>query len=387
MGARPRITRLRAATLGTVFGIVIGTSAVVTLIPSAPGGPVASSPSATARHAPSLLMGRRVVIGGTTMASVVTDAIDAFEIVGPDGSSRGFPLSGVAIGTPSFDGEDRLAYWSRQSVDGGEYRLAIWSAATHDARVIFEEPGVLPGGAPVWTADGRAVIVGVRRDCVGPTRVFRVNVDGSGAVMLTGAPALIGLNAIYFDDDIILIDRLQAVSVPPRSTCAASVGSPVGSYAVLDARTGAVRKVVAHAPSARELHVSRSGVVAELTLHFESASHPLRVFAAAQPDVDLVSYDDPRGITSPYFWPGRTELVFTQDGGITALDYTSSSLRSFAVPVPGAVVAGFDPTGQSLMLRTDAGYAVAERSGDDLHLRADVSYKLAGSPSLLGVLR
>ena len=344
---------LVAAAVGVLALIVVG--AVV--LSGRAALPVATSPSASTSLAglgPRLLLAHRAVLdvgpGGTP--TVVTQAFDAFSILSPDGRAANYPISGVAVGTPKFDGQGRIAYWARASVSTGEYRLAVWEAVTKQERTLLTLGGESPAGDPTWTSDTRAVLVAIKPTAGDQVRLLRVNADGSGSAAVSDPAPAVGV--VYADDGVI-------------------VGIRGGNYVVLDARAGQTIRAKPHQPVASELGANEGGIVWELVRPFESETGPLRIWRSSDPSVTLATVDQ-RGVETPVFWPGRSEVVFVRGTSVYSIDYdTGASRELLSFPDAPRLVA-FDPTGAVLVVRYGTGFAAFERSGDGLRPRTDLQF-------------
>jgi hypothetical protein len=337
--------------------------------------PVAASPSVsppTTEARPYLLLAHRAVIdtgpGGTPI--VVTQAFDAFRILAADGSRTDHALSGVAVGSPAFDGASRVAYWSRTTVNSGTYRLAVWSVTTRQERTLLTLADEAPSGDPVWTADGRAVIAATRTAAGDHVRMLRVDAAGAGSTVVADTPAAVAIGPIYADESVIVGLRAQ-------------------SYVVLDARTGQVRsETPVRQPRASEFIATRAGTVAELVRTFEAEPGPLRIWAAASPDKTLAAVEQ-RGIDTPLFWPGRSEVVFVRGTTVDAIDYLSGATRTVVDGSDSVRLLAFDISGDLLAVQTGNRITVFERSGADLHVRTDLQFAEASASlgEVIGVFR
>jgi hypothetical protein len=348
-GAAP----LAAAAVGVFALIVVGAAVLSGRVTF----PVSASPTASASLvglSPRLLLAHRAVIdvgpGGTP--TVVTQAFDAFSILSPDGRAANYPISGVAIGTPKYDGQGHIAYWARAGVGTAEYRLAVWEAATNQERTLLTLRNETPGGDPTWTSDTRALIVAIKAPAGDQVRLLRVNTDGTGSAVISDAAP--GVGVVYADDAVI-------------------VGIRGGNYVVLDARGGQTIRAKLRQPVASDLGANQGGVVWELVRPFESESGPLRIWRASDPTVTLASVDH-RGVETPVFWPGRSEVVFARGTGVYAVDYNTGASRELLSLPEAPRLVGFDPTGSVLVVRHGTSFLTFERSGDGLRPRTDLQF-------------
>ena len=347
---------LAAAAVGVLALIVVG-AAVLSGRATLPPAASPSASTALVSSSPRLLLAHRAVIdvgpGGTP--TVVTQAFDAFSILSADRRAASYPISGVAVGTPKFDGQRRIAYWARASASTGEYRLAIWEAATQQERTLLtlgSDGDESPAGDPTWTSDTRAVIVAIKATSGDQVRLLRVNADGSGSAVVSDPAPAVGV--VYADDAVI-------------------VGIRGGNYVVLDARAGQTIRAKPHQPVASELGANEGGIVWELVRPFESETGPLRIWRSSDPSVTLATVDQ-RGVETPVFWPGRSEVVFVRGTSIYSIDYdTGASRELLSFPDAPRLVA-FDPTGAVLVVRYGTAFAAFERSGDGLRPRTDLQF-------------
>lgn len=331
------------------------------------------TPSGTPALAqPKLLVANRLITdrGPGGMPIVTTDAFESFEILSTSGAVKTYALSGVAVGTPVFDGRSRVAFWKRPSLAGGAQSLAVWDIVSGLERVLLTLSDEPPGSGLLWTADSRSLILWPRTPGSNSQgRLMRVDPSTGDVRVIALNPLTNSVRPVFADDDVI-------------------VGVGVRGYVVIDARSGELRtEVPLRQPYASEFTASPDGSVLELVRPFESSAGPLRIWSARSPSTTFATVAE-RGIDSPLFWPGRTEAVYTEGTGISAIDYRTGATRlvaSLAEP-PGLVV--FDAAAEFLVAYDASGYLIMERSGDGLRPRTDLRFP--GSTSLrdvLGVIR
>lgn len=376
LGRTPR----RASDRTLAFAAVTLTSVIVVILS---GGflsmratqPVAASPSVSPPAAPAglyLLVAHRAVLdtgpGGTP--TVVTQAFDAFRILASDGSQTDHALSGVAVGTPAFDGASQVAYWSRTAVNSGTYRLAVWSVTTRQERTLLTLTDASPNGDPMWTADGRAVIAVTRTAAGDHVRMLRVDAAGASSDVVADTSAATALAPIYADDSVIVGLRAQ-------------------TYVVLDARTGQVTsETPVRQPRASDFIATRTGMVLELVRTFESGAGPLRIWQVTSPSRTLATVEQ-RGVETPLFWPGRSEAIFVRGAAVDAIDYQSGATRTVMTFPDSVRLVAFDRSGDVLVIRAGNGFTALERSAADLRVRADVRFAEASADLFepIGVFR
>lgn len=325
--------------------------------------PPLTSASPAEGRGPHLLLAHRLVLdtvpGG---GPVVTQAFDSFRVLSADGIAKNSVISGVAIGTPTFDGVSRVAYWARTSLASGDHRLTVWDATTQQERVILTLGDERPAGDPLWTADGRALIVSTQTSASDRIRVIRVDATGAASKVLSDARPESAIRPVYGDDSIIVGLRGQA-------------------YVVLDARTGQqVSEAPLRSPTATDFNGSRPGLVVELVRTFEGESGPLRIWRVADPGTTVATVDE-RGITTPLYWPGLSEVVYVRDKSIYAIDFVTGATRLLASLSDAPALVGFNAVGDRLIVRTGNAFSVFERVGNQLRARPDLGFVF--DPSLL----
>jgi hypothetical protein len=129
-------------------------------------------------------------------------------------------------------------------------------------------------------------------------------------------------------------------------------------------------------------------MVLELVRAFESGAGPLRIWRASTPGTTLVTEDGP-GIETPLFWPGRSEVVFVRGRSIYAVDYNTGASRKLTDFPDGPRLAGFDITGNILVVNVGNGFVAFERSGDALKPRTDLHFASLSNSlfDLMGLIR
>ena len=371
--------RLIAVLAGAAAVIAFATASIVlrSEAPVATGSPSIAPPITIV---PRILYAHHVVLdtvpGG---GAVTTDAYDTFEIETAGRARQTHAITGVAAGTPIFDGRGRVAYWRVPSMTrslevAGPFDLVVWDIGTDRDRVLLTLRDEGPGGSVLWTADGKSLLVPTRaRPATGRDTLARLLVidADSGATRVLGTPAVEAVAPIFADAQIV-------------------AGVRGTSYVVLDATTGAVRTQTAmRVPGTpmgeyTSLASSPDGTVLELLRRFESDAGPLWMWNARDPSMDVAKVDG-RGISDPIFWPGRTEVVFSRARGLMALDYRSGQTRPLVSTIDLHVLA-VEAGGRFALLQTDSGNQLYERIGDELSARPDLHVTVGETLRPLGVL-
>jgi hypothetical protein len=306
-----------------------GVASQATATPSAVPTVAASGPHLIAAHR---IVTDSVPGGG----AVVTQAFDSFRVVSATGVASDSMISGVAVGTPVFDGASRVAYWARTSLSSGAHRLMVWDTTTRQERVLLSLGAEGIAGDPLWTSDGRSLIVSVRNAAGDRVRLTRVDAETAVVTLLSETSVADALGPIYADDAIVVGLRAQ------------------GAYVVLDARTGKQSSATPlRMPRATEFIAGRSGVVLELVRAFEGESGPLRIWRASNPGVTVATIDE-RGITTPLYWPATGEVVYVRGHTVYAFSPTAAATRVLAVFAPQVEapwLVGFNSSGDSLVIR------------------------------------
>jgi hypothetical protein len=351
----------RAGRTGTLaFAGVLTTIALVVIVAITvsvlPGQPSASSPSpGPTGLGPYMVAAHRLVTGTVPGGGdVVTQAFDSFRLISASGVARDSVINGVALGTPAFDGVSRVAYWARTSLTSGAYRLTIWDATSQQERVILALGDEGIAGAPLWTADARALIVSTRAAAGDQVRLLRVDASGAATTVLSETPPTGAVAPIYADDSIV-------------------VGIQGGSLVVLDARTGQpLSTALLRESQPRDFTVSRSGVVLELVRAFEGASGPLRIWRVANPGAIVATIEE-RGITTPVYWGATSEVVYARGLNIYAFNLSAQATRVLATFSEAPSLVGFNTDGDRLIVRTGDRFRVLERKKVVVHSVLDVA--------------
>lgn len=271
----------------------------------------------------------------------------------------------------------RVAYW-REAQSG--FELVIWDSASPAVKVIATESEMRPSGAPIWTADGDAIVTTVTTtpSAAAPGfpargRLQLVSASGGPARTLVAFANAGPITALFADRDIVTGFR---------------AGSTDMTYVVLDANTGAVRKET-NASTFRFSGFAAQGRMAwGLIQAFESAKATLRVwpvedYARQAARVDLTAPE------IPLPWPGRSEIAFSAGGStpggpyeIRALDYGSGASRTAGVVDLGGSPIRFSSDASTLLLyqATASPYFLA-RSTAKGTLGAVTPYRVNGRAS------
>jgi hypothetical protein len=331
-------------------------------------GPASAKPVA---QVPRVLFAHSVVLdyvpGG---GAVTTSAYDSFEVLAPDGTRQSRAIAGVAVGTPVFDGRDRVAYWRRAEMTRlplefrGPHDVVVWDVRSDQERVLLTLSDATAGGDLRWSVDGKLLIVPTRtgRTGGGASRLIAIDaVSGATRVLHESSGGSAGIGALYVDAHVL-------------------VGVRGALYVVLDLATGAVRtETRARVPSTFLVESAQfaggpDGMVVELHRRFESEAGPLWIWNVGDPSTDVAKVDQ-RGISDPIFWPGRTEVVYTShetQARLAAVDYRSGRTRPLLSPPGVTFVLAVDSGGRYALVRGDAGLQIVERIDDELRPRPDL---------------
>jgi hypothetical protein len=370
LSAPPSVT---ASTSPLASALVVGALLVAVigsywLTKSREAGDTAAAPSPTA--APSASIGasaarrlvaeRRLVLdtGPAGVPTVVTEAFDSFSVVSVSGRTVEHPAVGVAIGKAAFDGRGRVAYWSRESLSAGRYRIVVWEIDSGRDQTLLGPGTDAPAGDLHWSADGRDLIAPVR-SASGHARLLRFAGGLSAYTTVSESPIVAEMRVIFADERSI-------------------VGASASTYIEIDARTGAIRRQLPRrTQQATDFVASSRGAVAELVRPFESEPGPIHVWVVADPATTLASVDE-RGVETPVFWPGRSELLFIRGDDILALNTTSGRIRTVLAVPPTPRLIGFDANGDVLLVASGSGgYILLEGAGDTLRPSSPARFTLS----------
>lgn len=298
--------------------------------------------------------------------AVTTQAFDAFLVASPGRPPLPHRVAGVAIGTPVFDGRDRVAYWRRttlvQPVDiassMGGYDLVVWEIRADRDRVLLTLSDERPNADLLWSADRASIVVATQSGASGAqdtrSRLLVIDAAGGAARTLTNGPGA-RIAPVFADAQIV-------------------AGVRESSYVVIDASSGAVRtQSPLRTPRASSFVSSPDGTVFELVTRFEDAAWPLRIWNVRDPGTELATVEERQGIIAPAFWPGRSEVVFLGPAGIVAIDYRSGRTRSVVSPWDRTSVIAVEDSGRFALVRTDSGLQLVERVSDELRARPDLT--------------
>jgi hypothetical protein len=368
---RPRIALALAAAAAVVAAL-----ATATLRADPPAATVAPStaapPTATPiADAPRVIFTRSVVLGGVPGGGLITTtAYDAFVILSAGRPSQSHTIAGVAVGTPVFDGRDRVAYWRRGSITppsaavSGGYEVVVWDVRTDRERVLLTLTDERSNGELLWAADRKSLVVSTRT-APGSTssiqnRLIIVDADTGAVRVLHVSSGDASVGPLFADAQVV-------------------VGVRGNSYIVLDATSGAVRtQTPMRVPTSflmqsAELASGNHGNVVELHRRYESEAGPLWIWNVRDPGTDVAKVDE-RGIWDPIFWPGRTEVVFSGATGLMAVDYHTGLTRQL-LSSPGVLrIVAVETSGRFALGQTQSALQIYERTGDDLKARPDLSF-------------
>jgi hypothetical protein len=351
----------------------VATAAPSTATPST-GTPTAAGPRVVFLH-PVVL---DTVPGG---GAIRTSAYDSFEVLAPGGTRQSHSIAGVAVGTPVFDGRDRVAYWRRGSITppsaavSGPYEVVVWDIRADRERVLLTLQDERSNGELLWSADRKSLVVPTHT-ATGSTsssqnRLILLEVDTGAMRVLHRSSDDASLGPLFADAQVV-------------------VGVRGNSYVVLDATSGAVRtQAPVRVPTSflqqsAQFATSPDGNVLELHRRFESEAGPLWVWSASDPGTDLVKVDE-RGISDPIFWPGRSEVVFSGARGISAVDYGSGRTRQLVSPSGVHRIVTVETSGRFALAQTESGLQILERRGDQLDARPDLRLETDSALIPLGV--
>lgn len=372
MQADQRRYALAAAAATAFIALAIVTAVIRDQPPVATGSPSTTPPTVAV---PRILFAHHVVLdtvpGG---GPVVTSAYDSFEVLTPGGPRQSHAVAGVAVGTPVFDGRDRVAFWRRASITrsplelSGAYEVVVWDMQADRERLLLVLSDERSNGELLWSADAKSLVVPTRTTSAtsSQSRLLLIDAD-SGATRVLHVSSGDALVPLFADAQLV-------------------VGVRGSSYVVVDATSGAVRtQMPLRAPAAREFASAPDGTVLELVLRFESEAGPLRMWSSRDPATDLITVDE-RGITTPTFWPGRTEVVFAGPRGVMAADYRSGQTRRLVSPPDVHRVLAVEAGGRFALFLTESGNQLFERAGDELKARPDLQVTVGPTLRPLGLL-
>jgi hypothetical protein len=384
MRANQRRYALAAAVAGAFVALTIVTAGiraeppVVTPTPSA-----AISPSAAPiADAPRAVFRRSVVVGGVPGGGLMTtQAYDAFVILAAGRPAQSHLIAGVALGTPVFDGRDRVAYWRVASItttpfaQSGPFEVVVMDVLAGRERVLLSLADERSNGELRWSADRRSLVISTRT-APGSTssiqnRLIVADTDNGAVRVLHVSSGDASVSPLFADAQVV-------------------VGVRGNSYIVLDATSGAVRtQMPIRVPSAflqqwAEFSSNAEGNVVELHRRYESEAGPLWIWNVRDPRTDIAKIDQ-RGIWDPIFWPGRSEVVFSGATGLTALDYRTGLTRQLVSPPDVHRIVAIESGGRHALGQTESGLRIFERIGDDLKARPDLSFAVDSLLQPLGV--
>lgn len=379
MRTKHRYALALSAAAIVVVGIAFATQR--TQPPIATGEPSTGVPTA---GVPQIVFSHSVLLDAVPGGGpVTTTAYDSFVVLTPGGTRRSHAVAGIAVGTPVFDGRDRVAYWRRPSLTrspltlSGAYEVAVWEIKADRERVLLTLTDERSNGELLWSADRKSLVVPTRTAPgvagAAQNRLLVIDADSGATRTLHTSAGDTSIGPIFADPQVV-------------------VGVRGSSYVVLDAISGAVRsQTPARVPASfmgewADFLSSPDGSVLELLRRFESDSGPLRIWNVRDPGTDVTQVDQ-RGISDPVFWPGRSEVVFTQGAQLAAVDYGSGRTRTLISPPGLTHVVAVDSGGQFALVRTDKGLQILERSNDELTARPDLPVIADSLLNALGIYR
>lgn len=334
--------------------------------PPPSGSPTSANPRATDQV--TLTRDRLLFLDSARHELVVADTVGT-EV--RHVADAGIPTSRLSI-DPSGR---RVAYW-REALSGVE--LVIWDGASTSVKVIASESDFSAWAAPLWTADGTAVVTTLATaPSLAPPGAFPargrleiVSASGGSARTLATYANAGPIIPLFADAEIITGFRL---------------GQTDSSYTVLDAKTGAVRKET-KASGFRFFGFAAQGKMAwGLINEFESTKPAtLRVWPVDDYTREVVRVDL-MAPEIPVPWPGRSEIAFSAGGAtpggpyeIRALDYATRTTRTAGVVGLGGTPLAFSSDGSALFLyqSTPSPFFLARSTGGTLG--ALTPYRVAG---------
>jgi hypothetical protein len=149
-----------AAVAALVAGVVAAiATATLRAEPAAPSAsPATAKPVA---QVPRVIFAQSVVLDYIPGGGIgTTSAYDSFEVLAQNGTRLSHKVAGVAVGTPVFDGRDRVAFWRRASITrsplgfSGPSDVVVWDVRADQERVLLTLSDAIPGGDLRWSADG-----------------------------------------------------------------------------------------------------------------------------------------------------------------------------------------------------------------------------------------
>lgn len=310
--------------------------------PAAPTAPTASS-------ARLLALVRTTDRSGPPGAAVLSGSFEKIVVLSGDGRElMSHQIQGIGVGSPSFDGRERVAYWRADAPGQPPFELTVWDLSTQHAVVLARIEGANPlWSSPVWSTDRRGIAYAAGTTsppALAPAtprpgaeaRIFTVDVAAGRTREVPASAADVSLVGVFYDGDVI--------------------GGLVGTeYRVIDAKSGRLlRKFSVHSEPLTETGAGSDGVAFGVATRFEAPSGPIVVWRAREAE-DLRTIEA-RGVTHALFWPGRSEILFSVDGGeLQTVDYISGAERRPGSGLGALVPISFEPAGTSLVARAEHG--------------------------------
>lgn len=361
--------------------------AVATVNPRAelmpPSGGVSTASRTPTAVQPRVVFARAVVLdtvpGG---GAVMTSAYESFEVITAGGATQSHPVAGVAVGMPTFNGADRIAYWRRGSIMrstlalSGPYEIVVMDIGAGKERVLLTLKDERSNGEMLWSADRKSLLVPVRMAPSATSQrqnqLLLIDTDSGAARTLHVSSGDASIGPIFADANVL-------------------VGIRGSSYVVLDLTSGATRTEapirVSGSFNGESSHIAGNsdGTVVELLRRYESDGGPLWIWNARDPSVDIVKVDK-RGISDPIFWPGRTEVVYSSATGLAVVDYRVGVTRALHAPAAVHRVVAVDLGGRFALVMSEFGLRILERVGDELREPPDLWLGVASTLTPLGIV-
>lgn len=297
--------------------------------------------------------------------SVVTSAFDRLEVRSLTGDLiLAHRIDGIGVGSPSFDGASRVAYWRKTSMGDPRWDLMVWDTRSRTSRSLLTLNSGRPEG-PVWSAERDRLVFAIRGEQGGGARLVIADVASGRLTDLLRRSTV--PSPVYADQGIVVGVAGQAYEVFRVDDGSVVNKTTIKSYGAMGA--------------------SRDGVLFGLTTRFEAPSGPLELWNAEEPSRPIASVPN-RGLDAPIFRPSSTEVVFTTGKDLRALDYRSAVVRTlFSASGDGTAVAvAFDETGRYLLVRDAAGLELYEAQGGSFDRIGSAQIQLDAGAQVFGVI-
>jgi hypothetical protein len=326
----------------------------------APGSSASATASVAAHATPELVAldhnqeagSGPIVISAAARAVVLYDA---------QGRVTRYDLGGVTfsdlVGWDTARGQ--LALWRTRAAERvAPYELIVLSLTSGEIRTITTLTSGHPS-APLWSADGSEIAYAVSSSpFAGPTPPQRSQV---AIVSVSGGTA-----AVVRDQK----DQFASVPVALTGALLATYRLP-GSYETLTRSTGKWQS--APTDAFRAVTWDRDQALLGAEQAFEASPHGWRVWdLAASPLASFAETFD-----QALLWPGRSEVLYSLNGSLRALDFRTRAKRELGAIPSGARLVSLDPSGRWLLVGVGpssyrlleyTGSAFADRGGTGVEL-------------------